>query len=352
MYKTKVLTTENKKWNELIEKLDKKDVYYLSEYLKAWEDEIGKPELFFFGNNNNFVIHVYFKRRINDLSFAHSLKEEYFDIVSPEYYSGPTIHIDGGNKKNIYLGFFKAFGEYCKKNNIICEFTRLHPFIKNYDDFGEVINTEKDYELVYIDLKKEISQIFAEFKKSNRNIINKAEREGVVIRKSRKKEDIKKFFEIYNKTMNRKNVKTQYFHSLDFFEDLLETLKDNSALYLAEYNGKVIAASIFLFGYGFFHYFRSGMVKEYSNLGASNLILYKVIKEGKEKGYNVFSLGGGNAANDGIFKFKQSFSKDTTFFYYYKKIHDQEIYKMLEKIYKEKENQIIEDFFPIYRSKI
>ena len=64
--------------------------------------------------------------------------------------------------------FNKDFNRYCLEKNIIAEFTRFHPLIKNHK--LKNLNQEVffDRKTVYINLERDIEEIIRVYKKSTR----------------------------------------------------------------------------------------------------------------------------------------------------------------------------------------
>jgi lipid II:glycine glycyltransferase (peptidoglycan interpeptide bridge formation enzyme) len=87
-------------------------------------------------------------------------------------------------------------------------------------------------------------------------------------------------------------------------------------IFYAEFEGRIISASIILFSNGHQHYHLSASDREYQSLAATNLLLYEAACWGCENGHKTFHLGGGlGCRTDNLYNFKKAFnrSSDTTF---------------------------------------
>lgn len=344
-------TNESEEWDSKIKELPLKDIFYTSKYHKLLEDTYNyKAELFLYEEGNNYVAYPYLKKKINDLppfkKRTKELKEEFWDISTTEY-GGPVIKGEDGS---IFDRFLKNFEIYCKKNNIITEFCRLNPFIIPEKRIKKAKKIKKIY---YIDLNCSEREIWKGLKKANRNSITKAKKESVQIKKIKNKKSIGEFYHLYIKTMKKRNARLTYYYPLKYFEDLFKYLGDDIQLLLAKYKNKTISASIFLSKYGITHYYLSGMDKKFSRLSPNNLLIYQSAILSKQKNNKVFNLGGGYNEGDGLSKFKSSFSKKSFYFYRYQKIHNESVYKKLNKISLKytKNKKIKKDvlYFPKYR---
>ena len=132
-----------------------KDIYYLAEYGKLYEEiEGGKLEVFNYESNIGNVRNLFIKReipvRINGT--------KYFDIITPYGYGGPTIiECYNESKKNkLVMEYYNSFMNYCIENNIVSEFIRFHPLNKNYEDFNNIYETIYLRNTVITNLKHEI----------------------------------------------------------------------------------------------------------------------------------------------------------------------------------------------------
>jgi hypothetical protein len=153
--------------------------------------------------------------------------------------------------------------------------------------------------------------------------------------------------------MKRKSAKSFYYFNKPFFKNLFEVFEGDIKLFYVEYEGKVVCSSIELGKYGILHDYLRGADSEHLALRPNDIVVNEIISRAKSAGYKYFSMGGGstNAENDGILKFKKSFSPKTADFYIYKKIHNLEKYnEMCEKAGKNKNelNYQKAKFFPEY----
>lgn len=366
-----VLTTKDsdiEKWRILVNKCPNSDIFFSPDYAllfeatnkDAREDFGGEARLFFYGDEEDYIIYPFFQRRISELPFAALLPPESkdcLDIISPYGYSGPLACITNpGLTEQLWEAFIREFHNYCIQNNVVAEFARLHPFIRNHlplEKFPD-INIRSNAAVVYVDLTQDESQIWKNMTKGNKSSVSKARRNGVEIIQSKTKEAVDTFHQLYISTMERNKAKRSYFFSKKFFNDTIRLLDENVNLFRASYKGKIIAASLFLFKGNLAHYYLSGSDVNFFDLCPNNLLLYQTILWAREQGYKIFNLGGGLETGDSLFHFKASFSKATAGFYSYTKIHNQGLYDMLCEKKVEYENTrggrgIQTNYFPQYR---
>lgn len=331
-------------WDKIVRSFKKYDVFWLSGYVKSFLIHgDGEPLLFYYESVHLRGINVVMKRDVaNDRKFINKIeKEKYFDFATPYGYGGWII--EGNNVENL----FEEYEEWIIKNDIISEFVRFHPVIKNHLESEKFYEVKPLGEVVCMDISSP-DLIWNNISSKNRNVIRKSIKNGVRIFNGRFPGIYDKFRNIYNKTMERDNANEYYYFSKAFYQSILSDMEQNAQIFYAEKDEVIISASIILAANGMLNYYLSGSIKEYSNLAATNLLLYKVALWGNANGYKSFYLGGGvGSEEDGLFKFKRAFYKgELSRFYIGKKIYNQEKYDKLTNMRENNENE----YFPQYRA--
>lgn len=343
-------TNESEKWDEIVRSMKEYDIYYLSGYVKAFElHGDGKALLIYMHNSACKAIQVLIKRDISEAKEFQGILEpnKFFDAVTPYGYGGILAEGEG-------IGvLLEEYQRYCVKNGIISEFVRFHPFLQNENLVSEFYTVIPLGDTVYMDTaNREV--IWKNISSKNRNMIRKAKKAGIQIYWGREPEMIDIFREIYNQTMEKDQAEEYYFFNREFYESILNDLKQEAMWFYAELDGKVIAMSIFLFVNGNMHYHLSGSIKECQNMAPSNLLLYEAAVWASEHGYKRLHLGGGvGASHDSLYKFKKAFNRgEDMHFAIGKKIYMPEIYEKLVKMRMENSVQYDTEstFFPKYRA--
>ncbi len=128
-------------------------------------------------------------------------------------------------------------------------------------------------------------------RKTTRYLIRQAEKNNVEVFQSFDIKDV----EIFNK-MHLEVVKHQKFvpFSLEYFKkEFLAFVSDNQiALFLAKYQGKIIAASYGIFWSGMAFYHHAALLPEYKKIPASYLLQWKAIKEAKKRDCKIYDFWG------------------------------------------------------------
>lgn len=333
-------------WDEIVKSFAEHDVYWLSGYVNAFKIHgDGEPLLFHYDDGEVKGINVVMKRDIaKDKHFTKALPENtYFDLATPYGYGGWLI--EGENTEKL----FAAYEKWCLKKNIISEFVRFHPVLDNQRKTSTAYDIIPLGNTVAMDLSSP-ETIWSNITSPNRNMIRKAQKNGIEIYSGRYPEIYKVFREIYNGTMDKNEADKYYYFGEEFYESILNDLPENAQVFYAVYEEKIIATSIILAANGRLNYHLSGSVREYANLAPSNLLLYKAALWGCANGCKSFHLGGGvGSGEDSLFKFKRAFYRkdDLPTFCIGKKIFNKEKYEELVSLRSDLPET---GFFPKYRA--
>lgn len=333
-------------WDKIVKSFNNYDVYYLSGYTKAFYlHGDGEPLLFHYEDNDIKAINVVMKRDIsNDYHFSNLDKNTLFDFTTPYGYGGWIIE-GNGNRNNLLNEYIK----WCNENNIISEVIRFHPIINNQEMVRNLYDVMDLGNTIAINTESE-DIIWNNFTSKNRNVIRKAIKNNVLIKKAFDINTINEFKTIYNKTMNRDDADKYYYFNDGFYHSILNDLSDNAEIFYAEYDNKIIASSIILKANDKLSYHLSGSLKEYGSLAATNLLLYEVAKWGSNNGYQSLHLGGGvGSKEDNLYLFKKAFNKNDGLQYSIgKMIFNKEKYEELVSI--RGNDKLRENYFPLYRA--
>ena len=166
--------------------------------------------------------------------------------------------------------------------------------------------------IISIDLPEE--ELLARMKSKTRYNVRLAKRKGVEIIVSREKKYIDKFIDLVEQTAKRKEVSFhQRKHYLQMFQNIPE---DVLQLYVAEYEGEVIAANIISFYGGVATYLHGATSNNHRNVMAPFLLQWQAILDAKEREINYYDFGGifpesNDSGQQGITRFKLGFSPET-----------------------------------------
>lgn len=168
-----------------------------------------------------------------------------------------------------------------------------------------------------LDLTGGPEQTFSNLKSSTRQNIRKAIKSGVTVSAENSLSAMSQFYWLF--CLNRKK------HGLPpppflFFKNVLEHILLNKygSLFLAKYNGKIIAAAIF------FHFLDKVIFKygasdiRYLPVRANNLIKWEAIQHYSQMGARHLDFGKTSLENEGLRRYKLGYGAHERKIYYYK----------------------------------
>jgi len=161
-----------------------------------------------------------------------------------------------------------------------------------------------------LDLTKFEEEILAAMHPKTRYNIRLAEKKGVIIRQGKGEEDIKTFIKLTEETSERDNFKA---HVASHYQKILNLEQDFVKLYLAEYQGKVLAANLMIYFGDTCVYSHGASSDENKNLMAPHLLHWHCIQEAKKRGYKYYDFGGADEKKwPSVTRFKKSFVDEKT----------------------------------------
>lgn len=335
---------QSSEWDEIVKSFSDWDVYYLSGYVKAFFIHgDGSPYLLYYEKNGLRAIYVYMRRDTSIVGV--------FDTITPYGYGG--VLLEGNVSEETIHSFWTAYSAVMREERIVDNFVRYHPVLNNANPMRGVSSVIDLGRTVAIDLSSP-EVIWENITSKNRNMIRKAEKNGITIGHGKGMDLFDKFITIYNATMDKDHAEKYYYFKRSFYESIHNDLFDNYEVFYAQFEDKMIAMSIMIFANGRMNYHLSGSDVAYRNLAPSNLLLYRAALWGYEQGFKTLHLGGGvGSGEDNLYKFKAAFNKNSDYqFSIGKQVFDQEKYDELvaERANTDSAFDPNSSFFPVYRS--
>lgn len=304
--------------------------------------------LYLFSDGEAQVAYPFFLREVQALPFVPE-RQPGWDSKSPEF-TGPIVLRPGG--PGAAAGFREAFTGLCRETGVIAEFAHLHPWEENHALLDQA-RLSHDRQIIYIDLAMPLERMWEEsFNHACRKNIRRAERENVRIFPASAPGDIDEFHRIYIKTMDRNMASGHYYFPRHYFAEIMEALPDNALMLMAEYQGQVVAGTLYLHDGENIYSYLGGQDHDFQHVRPTNRVVYEVIRWGQEQGKRRLILGGGYRPDDGIYHFKSSFSPLRADFYVYRSIHLEDAYQELCRAWTGYYGAPLEGggYFPLYRS--
>ncbi|MXS69612.1 peptidoglycan bridge formation glycyltransferase FemA/FemB family protein [Flavobacteriaceae bacterium W22] len=307
-------------------------------YLRMEAEKIGGIALYYKYESENatFVIPV-IKRLI---------EKDYYDLISPYGYSG---FLSNNDSPEFIMEGIHHFDNYCKANNIITSFIRLHPF-NNYiflenKRIAQVLHGR----VIFFSLNQNYDELYSFYSSNHKRGIKKLQKRGFNIKQG-DVSDIREFITIYNHTMERLDAKEFYFFEEDYYVALMKNEKCK-LLFVESPDQKLCAAAFFVISSEIIQYHLGGTLTEFLQ-DAPIKLLFDFIINSHSNSNMKFNLGGGlGGSEDNLYKFKEGFSNEKIKFSTLRIVHNQDVYNNLTSNFDKEDRKNISEFFPLYRKK-
>lgn len=302
--------SEKEKWNHVLKGYDKRDIYYDNAYVDICRSAgQNRTVLFSFQGRHSAMCYPVIIQDVADADvFSGSIPHgKYLDMETPYGYGGPLCYGDVGQDLE---AFRKELGQWCRKEGIVSQFVRFHPLLHNArQTAGFFDRTAYMHHTIVIDTTSE-DLIFSNMNSKNRNMVRKAEKNGVEIRIDNGLERMDEFRHIYEQTMDAHEADSFYYFPDRYYECIKKHFLDHTVLFHALYQNEVISSAMFFYNETYMHYHLSGTLWAYRNLASMNLLLYEAARFALRQGIERLHLGGGMSENDSLYGFKKQFNRN------------------------------------------
>lgn len=333
---------DSKKWGEYLKRLpiEQQDIYFTPEYYRLYEElGDGKAMCFVFSKDNNIALYPFLLNSVNDLGY--DLDKKYFDIQGAYGYNGV---ISSSYNPEFINAFYRGFDCWCRKTNVIAEFTRFHPLINNQSFSKSHLQVVFDRKTIYIDLKNGYEHILRNFHKDTRRRIRKAaDRYHVEVKCfGNGNTQLDALTSIYRENMDRVQSIPYLYFNKTYFKFLIENTQN--ICFAACREKKIIAFIIAFYNQYYLHAHLGGTLTDYLKISPYSLLFSEMVKFGQSKGCSFLHLGGGvtTKKDDSLLRFKMNFSDTTADFFIGKKVHDEFTYNEVVKQWQNKYPEKIE----------
>lgn len=164
--------------------------------------------------------------------------------------------------------------------------------LSEYTWYIPLKNTDRWQGSMEASAPRALEGILADMRKTTRNLVGRAEREGVVVTASlNPNEDLDIYFKLQEETFKRH-------HFVPYRESYIRAQVKRFAplgqaiVYVARYQGEPVAASVHMSYAGITSYHHGASTHKYSKIPASYLLQWTAIREALERGDDVYNFWG------------------------------------------------------------
>jgi hypothetical protein len=287
-------------WDAYIHRAYTHDVFHSWHYHSLNKE--GEQLLFVYEQGHLFIALPVIKRKIENSLF--------FDMTSVYGYGGPVSNVDLRTvPASIIPAFKQAFTDFMRRENAICIFTRLHPFLNQDYVLDSIGGLKSNGTTLYIDLSISIEDQRNKYEKRLSRQIRKMREKGYIIKDNNSPDDVKYFIDMYYKNMDRVNASPNYYFDEKYFSDIINMEGYENKLILIYDGTELICGAVLLLSENIIRNHLSATSPDYLKESPSKLLTDEISMIGRRLGKKIFHLGGGvGGKEDSLFEFKRYFS--------------------------------------------
>jgi lipid II:glycine glycyltransferase (peptidoglycan interpeptide bridge formation enzyme) len=210
----------------------------------------------------------------------------------------PRGPIFSQEKNHVFSYLVENLKRLTKEENGLC--CKINPALESNAEIRKLFNDNllrcagfRDMHVCTyrLDLRKEVDVLWESFRGNVRTAIRKAEKSEIIVEHGDTKEEIDRFYKVYATLASKSGIAV---HSLDFFYRVQEYLSPLGQMHVfnAFHKGNIVATEFLLLYGQKAEQMWAASLKLDIDLGASQLIHWKIIHWLKEREYRLYDLGG------------------------------------------------------------
>jgi lipid II:glycine glycyltransferase (peptidoglycan interpeptide bridge formation enzyme) len=273
-------------------------------------------EAFVLSGENKDFLHSWnwgeFNKSFNDKIFRFGVYDKnelkaLFLVIKVTARRGRFLFIPHGpivNKSNIkdqneklWECIFGYLKDLAVKEN--CSFVRVSPLMENSKENMEIFKNagfrDAPIHMMHpeiswiLDVSKAEDEILKGMRKTTRNLVRRAEKDGVKVTESKDIKDIDKFYKVHDQTVSRHGF-TPFSKNYLLNEFAAFSPDGGISVFFAEYNSEVLSSAVIVF-YGDSAFYHHGASLA-SKVPASYSLMWEIIKEAKKRGCRYLNFWG------------------------------------------------------------
>ncbi len=322
---------ETTKWRALLKPFGDVDPSYLPEYHQAYSLRIknSSPLLWHYEKASEHFIYPFLLTPV----VVGEAKTGYCDISGIYGYTGP---LSTTTDAAFLASAWQEFDRFASEKNIIAEFVRFSPF-NNTERFAHPhTQVDANRSLAVSHLPEGEEALLQKLGSKTRNMLRKAEREGLTSRELELPQHLGAFRQLYDETMGRNRAPEFFWYDDAYWEKLLMLGKDGLRLFGVYAGEKLVATSMAVVSGKAGLYHLGASLPDYAKQGAGNLSLFEMSRCLIKSGVAFINMTGGRtqAADDPLLLFKKSNATGLATFYIGKRVVNHAAYQEVSDAWK------------------
>jgi CelD/BcsL family acetyltransferase involved in cellulose biosynthesis len=166
----------------------------------------------------------------------------------------------------------------------------------------------------YLDLRPDLNNLFSRFHKTGvQQMIRRAERENLVYEEGSSERQLGQFYALLVETRRRQHLPPQ---PIEWFRTLIRSMGQQIKIRVVLRGNDPVASILTLRSKETMVYKYGCSNKAFSNLGGTQLLIWKAIQEAKADGLTGLDLGRSDRGNSGLIEFKDRWGAERSVIHY------------------------------------
>lgn len=202
--------------------------------------------------------------------------------------------------------FWEGLLSFCKKERIFN--LRVNSYASDYVSIPNLIGETNRYRRNEYTIKlQQSSDLFKQMRTLHRRKVTQGTKSGLTIRHIMDDKTREGHFYAVAESMVRREKRGEIFHAVNPLIYKAVTESGSAEIFQAELNEKILSSVMILISPKGAYYYWAGTTIEGMKCGASHFLIYNIARILKERGMEVFNLGGTDLQNEGLVDFKRGF---------------------------------------------
>ena len=289
-------------WLEIWKSWPHRDIFAHPDYVRQFSQNDELAKCAYYQSAHGIILYPFIHRIIPSLLNVSGI---WTDIVSPYGYGG-CFAWKVSDPVKLGRDFYGEFDTWANRECVVSEFVRLSLFSQDRLEFPDRVRKRSLNVVRSLDIDEQ--EIWRDYEAKVRKNVMKAVRNNVHITVDESGGTVEEFHRVYDETMLRRDAKSDYRFSLDFFVRFNQLLDGHFVYFNAVRDSQVISTELVLVSSQSVYSFLGGTVSASFDVRPNDLLKHEVILWAKSRGKRHFVLGGGYQSEDGIFRYKKAFA--------------------------------------------
>lgn len=244
-------------------------------------------------------------------------------------HGGPIAHNDSVMQALLEEYVYAINGKNCVASTIIG--SPLEHYDQLYKDIVKPDYIDERIELMtYFPYESELpipDALMSKYHHMERRCIRKAIKNEVSVRINNSKEAMDFLFGVHTENMLAIGGLPKIHRCFELIQEHFKAGEDYN-IYIAEKDGKNIAALLLFYFNGTVEYYTPAIVEEYRTIQPLTLVIFVAMQDAMKKGFEKWNWGGTGLSQNSLYDFKSKWGTTETRYFYYTKIRDKGILKL------------------------